>query len=307
MNSRQLEYIVMVSEVMSFSEAAKQLYVSQPSLSQYVKKVEEEIGADIFVRTTPLKLTYEGEIFVRFAKKVLEEERMLQTEMNDIRDNKIGQIQIGAGPLNSTLVLPRIIEKYMESHPNTEIQISESAESDLMELLDSGKVDFLISVIQPAIKDAYIVEEVFREQYVLAVPENLDSFLSKEKQNSITKQKDLPTIHIRACKQLPYILQTSSMPAHAIFEGLCRREGFIPNCKLTCKNINTAIHLAQRGVGACFIPSSVSKEVSNYLNCYRLEGNEENRVINIIYRKSMKLSQIQKDFMEAIRAFYREG
>lgn len=305
MNTRQLEYIVAVSDTLSFSEAAKRLFVSQPSLSQYVKKVEEEIGNEIFIRTTPLKLTYQGEIFVRYAKKVLEEEKHFRAAMKDISDNEAGIITVGAGPLNSALILPDIIKDYSEAFPNIEVNVLEYAESDLINALDLGEVDILLTVMTPQIADNYIIEEVKCEQYILAIPEKLDPNAATYVKSEKTDTESFPVINIKECKNLPYIMQTSMMPAHSIFENLCRREGFSPYSKINCKNINTAIHLAMVGLGACFIPSSVALGISGDLNFYRLEGNEANRIIKIVCRKSFKPSIIQEAFLDSIRDYYR--
>lgn len=303
MNTRQLEYIVAISETLSFSETAKQLYVSQPSLSQYVKKVEAEIGADIFIRTTPLKLTYQGEIFVRYAKKVLEEEKRLKLNLADILDNKEGVITIGTGPLNAALVIPEITDEFLKRYPDIKVNVSESAESDLLDLLDNGTVDILLTVMNPQILDNYVVEEVAREHYVLAVPPKLD----RKADEYVCINDELPIININECRYLSYIMQTNLMPAHIIFENLCRKEGFSPQTKVTCKNINTAIHFAGMGIGACFIPSSVLPSLKDELNCYRLEGDDANRVIKIIYRKSMNLTVIQNEYIKTIRAFYNKN
>lgn len=306
MNTRQLEYIKAVADTMSFSEAAKALYVSQPSLSQYVKKVEDEIGTEIFVRTTPLKLTYQGEIFLRFAKKVLAEEKELNLFMEDISVNKIGSVRVGAGPLNSSVVLPKITCDFLKDYSNVKVNISEAVESELIECLDRGEVDLILTVMTPQIPDNYIMEEVAREQYVLAVPQTLDkrNDLYSYKRDAELGIDGLPLINIKECRDLPYIMQTSQMPAHNIFEALCRSEGFLPSEKITVKNINTAIQMANEGLGACFIPSSVMNALDDRINCYRLEGNSANRVIKIIYRRSMIPSGVQQAFMEAIREYY---
>lgn len=306
MNSRQLEYVVAVSETLNFSEAAKQLYVSQPSLSQYIKKVEAEIGAEIFVRTTPLKLTYEGEIFIRYAKTVLNEERNLALAMSDISENKIGEIKIGAGPLNSAGVLPHILDDFIKKNRDVKISISEAAEADLVDMLDNGEVDIILTVMNPPHSEDRIVEEIAREQYALVIPEEMDprtdSYVISPKRKSV-----LPTIDIQEIKDIPYIMQDQAMPAYIILEELFRRNGIVPKSKINCKNINTAIQLARRGVGACFVPSSIIGEIpQSILHCYSINGNETVRIIKIMYRKSMKLSKIHNDLLHEIRTFYKD-
>ena len=308
MNSRQLEYVLAVSETMSFSKAAKKLYVSQPSLSQYIKKVESEIGADIFVRTTPLKLTYVGEIFVKYANAIMNEEKKLETEMADISNNKLGKIRIGAGPVNSALGLPYVIERFSKEYPDISVVIEESGETELLGLLDSGEVDIVLTVMNPPVSDMRIVEEVEREQYVLVVPSSLDTKNSEYMKEKKENKRDLPLIDINECRHLPYIMQDQAMPAYIIFEELCRKRGFMPKTKVVCKNVNTAIQLAGRGIGACFVPSSITGELpQDKLHSYNVIGSETGRVIKIIYRKSMNLSQIHERFIEAIRMFYKDN
>ncbi len=304
MNTRQLEYVVAVYETRSFSEAAKQLYVSQPSLSQYVKKIEQEIGTEIFVRTTPLKLTYQGEIFVRYAKRVLEEEKQLEAVMNDISANRTGCINLGAGPLNSSTVVPRLTADFIREYPDVEINICEEQEEGLAELLDSGETDFILTVMEPPVDSNYVIEEVAREQYVLAIPAGLDVVNDPRASGKVKKYQEIPSLHIGVCRKIPYIMQADRMPAHVIFENLCREEGFVPKAKVICRNINTAVAFAQTGAGACFVPFGTVKERETGLNCYRVEGDDSDRVIRLIYRKSMALSQLQKAYMEKVRAYF---
>lgn len=305
MNSRQLEYVVVVSETLSFSEAAKQLYISQPSLSQYIKKVEKEIGAEIFTRTTPLRLTYEGEVFVRYAKMVLDEEKHLETIMSDISNNELGALKIGAGPLNSATVLPNVLDKFSVEYPNIEIILSESIETDLIKQLESGEVDILLTVINPKNEEGFIIEEVSREQYILAVPKVID--VNDKEYKKLLKKNDneMPVINILKCRDLPYIMQSQFMPAHILFEDLCRKNGFVPYSRFTCKNINTAIGLAGKGLGACIIPSSIVDEIPAQFNYYKIEENYSKRIINIIYRRGMKLTKIHNAFINEIKKYYK--
>lgn len=74
MNTRQLQYVLTVAEERSFSAAAEKLMISQPSLSQFMQKLEGELGANLFERTVPLSLTQAGELYVQMARKMLVEE-----------------------------------------------------------------------------------------------------------------------------------------------------------------------------------------------------------------------------------------
>jgi len=96
MDFHQLEYVMAIAEEKSFSKAAKKLYISQPSLSQYIMRLEEQIGIKIFDRTTnPLILTFAGEKYLEAAKNILILNNQLKRVLVDIADSKKGRLTIG--------------------------------------------------------------------------------------------------------------------------------------------------------------------------------------------------------------------
>ncbi len=108
MNSRQLQYVTTVAETGSISAAAQKLYISQPSLSQYIQKIEGELGIELFERTSPLRLTTAGKVYVETAKNILLEQSELEKVIGDIKDYKYGSLTIGTTPYWPAWVLHRL-------------------------------------------------------------------------------------------------------------------------------------------------------------------------------------------------------
>ena len=175
MNSRQLQYVITLAETKSFSEAAEKLMVSQPSLSQLISKLEDEIGVQLFERTVPLTITYAGEVYVNTAKKILSEEAEMQDTMAYLRGDNAGKLKIATGYLNAVAVLPELIAGFQRSHPNVQIEIFEDIEPNLKPLVDSGKVDLVLATSQ---FDSAGYEKVLigEEQYLFAIPKSFGTF-----------------------------------------------------------------------------------------------------------------------------------
>ena len=96
MDSKQIQYILKVAECQNITRAAEQLYVSQPALSHFISKAEEELGAKIFNRgTTPLTLTQAGEHYVKTARMMMALEENLRQEIDDLNNSRDGEIRLG--------------------------------------------------------------------------------------------------------------------------------------------------------------------------------------------------------------------
>ena len=123
MDSKQLQYILKVAECQNITRAAEQLYVSQPALSSFISKVEEELGAKIFNRsTTPLTLTQAGECYVKTAKKILALQENLKEEVENINCCREGVIRIGLSDMRATSLLPFVLPEFQRLYPNIRIQ-----------------------------------------------------------------------------------------------------------------------------------------------------------------------------------------
>ena len=106
MTSQQIEYVLAVAEQRSFSKAAQKLYVTQPSLSQYVMNIEKQLGVQLFDRSTsPIRLTQAGEAFVRSAEQIKVIEDNLMNELSDIAEIKSGSLKIGASTFRASCLL----------------------------------------------------------------------------------------------------------------------------------------------------------------------------------------------------------
>ena len=146
MTQRELIYIKTVADEKSISQAAKKLFIAQPSLSQYIKRIEDSLGTPLFNRaSTGLTLTYAGEKYYHMALQILKMYENFELEISDINNMKTGRIHIGITSHLGTVVLPGILPRFMEQYPSIEITVTEETSDRLEALLTAGKVDFIIT------------------------------------------------------------------------------------------------------------------------------------------------------------------
>ena len=167
---KDIEYIYAVYQERSFSKAARRLFISQPSLSAAVKRIENELGLPLFNRSTnPVSLTEAGEYYINFADKIMETEREMQEHFAALAGGAPARLNVGSSMFFCSYVLPEIIEAFRARYANITATLSEGSSVALSERLREGALDFLLEAEQ---LDKNVFESVpwTAERIVLAVP-----------------------------------------------------------------------------------------------------------------------------------------
>ena len=130
------KYVYEVYKERSFTKAAQNLYISQPSLSARIKKIEEIIGEPLFDRsTTPLQLTEVGKVYIEAAEEITQIEQRVENYINDLAGLKTGNLAVGASTLFAAYVVPSLITKFNQKFPDVHIQLIEGNTAELEEML----------------------------------------------------------------------------------------------------------------------------------------------------------------------------
>ncbi len=202
MNSRQLQYAIVLSESLNISNAADKLNITQPALSKQILALEKELGVVLFDRdTTPLKLTPAGELFIREAKELLFREENLKHSMQDFKVGEKGRIIIGISPFRASYFLSDIIKKLQEKFHGLQVVLRETYSTQLQREAIDGQVDFAIInlPVDTALLDIIPLEP---EPLVLVVPKKyLQSLNLKEN----AKNTGLISVSLSECGEVPFI------------------------------------------------------------------------------------------------------
>lgn len=221
-----MEYVYQVYKDKSFSKAAANLFISQPSLSANVKRVEKKVGFPIFDRSTkPLSLTECGKEYIRCVEEILAVEKGFSQFVYDFDNLETGTLTLGGSNLFSSWILPSLISNFAPRYPNIRINLIEENTTQLTELLQKGIVDLILdnTTLDSAVFDSKLYKE---EHLVLAVPHSFSinsELTSFQIPNDLIEQKDfqmdsVPVVPLRLFSDLPFIMlrnenDTEDVPA----------------------------------------------------------------------------------------------
>lgn len=295
MNDRQLECVLILAEEKSFSEAAKRLGISQPSLSQYIQKIEDECGNELFERSLPLKLTYAGKIFVNHAKSVISARKQMENILADVSSEEAGKIVIGAGPFNSFSFLPKVIGRYKSKFPKVEIELLEMPEKELELKAEDGMFDLVIST-QLVNEKKFEYISLMEEEIILAVNKNhpfCKSHGPDENGEYIAKIEDVLTLDL--------IKMDDSFPIQKSMSMQFEKFDIKPNYVITCGSILTAYSLAREGLGAVGLPSgAIAEESYDDMMYYHLFPKPGVRPFGAYYPRGKYISKALQGFIDEL-------
>lgn len=305
MQLRDIQYVITVAHEASFSKAAQALFISQPALSQSIKRLENELNIRLFIReNNSVRLTAAGKIFVADGIEILRMSNALRTKMSDIINLRDCNLKIGISTFYSNCYLPKIIPAFQSQYPSIHLEIIEESSSTLEELASEGKVDFCMI---PAPLDNMQLDSqvVYQEQILLALPAN--HLLNRQITPALSS--GLPFIDLALVRDEPFIFLKKHQKFTRMGMQLCQQAGFIPNIVFETGNWNTIHSLVATGMGVGFIPEILSETAITEKRpvYYRIMADNTTRPYVIAYKKGAILPAAALDFIEVAKKAFSNG
>ena len=286
MNLRDLRYLVALAEHKHFGHAAEASFVSQPTLSTQIKKLEDELEVSL-VERTPRKvlLTEVGKEIAQRARAVLTEVDQIRAIARRTRDPESGTLRLGIFPTLGPYLLPHVIPSIREQFPRLELLLVEEKTEVVLRQLREGRLDAAILAL-PIHDDQLHTEFLFEEQFVLAVPEN----------------------HGLARRTALKLDDLSDESLLLLEEGHCLRDQALDVCHLAGANeksgfratsLETLRQMVAANVGITLLPSlSVQPPIAQSENVHLLafRGEAPSRRIAMIWRKSSAMTPFFNTF-----------
>ena len=143
MNYHELKYILCIAKYQNLTKAAQELYISQPTLTKHLQKLEREMGTKLFSRSgnsyTP---TFAGRKYMEYARKILQIQQDWEKELKDLTENNEGELNIAFPLMRSTCMVPQIMTSFFQKYPKVKVNILEEAYSIQEKLLLNDQLDF---------------------------------------------------------------------------------------------------------------------------------------------------------------------
>lgn len=301
------KYVYEVYKERSFTKAAQNLYISQPSLSARIKKIEEIIGEPLFDRsTTPLQLTEVGKVYIEAAEEITQIEQRVENYINDLAGLKTGNLAVGASTLFAAYVVPSLITQFNQKFPDVHIQLIEGNTAELEEMLGSNALDFVIDNYHYD-SILYNKELYCEENILLAVPKHfavneelgMYQLSYKNIKNKNYLNQKYPEVPLGRFADLPFIMLTQGNDTRTRGDRLCRNVGFKPNIVLEFNQQSTAYMASSTQLGATFISDILVSQLPTFENLvyYKLDGEEAKRKVFFYYKTHKYKTRVMEEFV----------
>ena len=278
-------YVVAKNKHMT--RASEELHISQPAISQSIKKLEDQLGGTLFLRSNKgMELTEEGKMFYEYVKGALELISNAENEFTSFKDLSKGEIKVGCSTTLTKLILMDALESFHKDYPNININIINGLTSNLINDLKLGKLDFVI----------------FNESNIKE--NNLHLEKIKELRQGFVYNSDYFTDNIRTfndLNKLPLILQSKDSNSRKLLDYIALQENveLIPRMEVVSQELIS--EFANIGLGVGFVIIDLANR--NFKNLKELEINKTIPNINVYLamNKSISLTFASKKFIDYLQ------
>lgn len=247
MESRHLRYFIAVAEHLNFSRAAEKLHMSQPPLSQRIRKLEEEIGVRLFDRSRHnVQLTEGGRVLLEWARTIIGDIERAALSTQRAHRGETGRLVIGFMHSAPYDLLPRLLRRFRHRYPEVQLGLREMSKADQLVALQEGRIDIGLSR-PPIIADGLETQTVFREKLVLALPAH----------HSLARHR---TLKLSMLANHPFIGYSREITVlNGVIFHACQMAGFSPQVVQDSAQLHTIVSLVSAGIGVAIVPASAKK------------------------------------------------
>ena len=249
MQLHQLRYFTAVADTRHFTRAAEAVHVAQPSLSQQIRALERELGADLFHRARGhIGLTDAGEALLPLARRILADAETARREVQEVARLRSGRVRLGAPPSLCASLVPDVLRDFHARYPGVELQVHEGGSQDLVRVLADGELDLALVITPlPLQAPALATTELLREELVAVSAPDGPAPAGRRRTLRVTDLRDRPLAMFRR----GYDLREFTIAA-------CRAEGFEPVFTVEGGEMDAVLGFVRAGLGIAVVPRMVA-------------------------------------------------
>lgn len=304
--NRNPEYFLTVAQEQNISRAAEKLFISQPSLSQHIAKLEALLGAKLFDRSqNPLALTQSGQIYRSYLENSSHLYQKFQSELGSLNASKNQTVSLGLGNWRGSILLPQILPGFLQAHPNARVNLHEYPISALYALLQEGKIDFAVMNTSVAgAPDAFVTETISYERILLGMHRDNPVARALISLRAAGLPPDLKLLETQR-----FISLNQSLTVGRHVSNFLEKNLLVFPDRLSTTNNHTALQLAAANVGFCFVVESGLKEAARYpeLIFFDTRSADLSIPLSFCYKINSYPAPLAQALMDMIRHYYRNS
>ncbi|MFG2602702.1 LysR family transcriptional regulator [Streptomyces sp. NPDC048514] len=281
MQFQQLQYFVAVAETRHFTRAAELVHVAQPSLSQQIKTLERELGADLFLRARGnITLTDAGEALLPLARRILADADTARHEVQELVQLRRGRVRLGATPSLCTGLLPDVLRAFHDRYPGIRLLIEEGGSHDLVRELARGALDLALVVLPlPTPAPALSTVELLREDLVVVS--------SPEAPAPGTSGAGRRVVRIGDLEGERLVMFRHGYDLRELTVAACRSAGFEPDFAVEGGEMDAVLGFVRAGLGVAVVPRMVATRAGRGLRVTPLARPGLHRTIALAHRSDV--------------------
>ena len=278
-----------VANTLSFSEASKQLFISQSAVSQSIKVLEKKLNQPLFIRSTKrVQLTPEGEILLKHIEPAMNLIRQGENQLLETNTLNGGQLRIGASDTICRYYLLHYLKEFHRLYPGVHIKVTNQTSIACAKLLESGQVDFAIT--------NYPNSGLSSSHHVQVIREFHDVFVANEEYSDLRGK----SVSLKELQTYPILMldrkSTTSEFLHSMFQR--HQLDLVPEIEISSNDL--LIDLARIGLGIAFVPDYCIPEEEKNLFIVNLEEELPTRQMVVAHNENVPISQAARQFMEML-------
>ena len=276
-----------VAATLSFSEASKQLFISQSAVSQSIKVLEKKLNQTLFIRSTKkVQLTPEGEILLKHVEPAINLIQKGENQLLEANTLNGGQLRIGASDTICRYYLIPYLNRFHKAYPNVHITVTNQTSIECAHLLENGQVDFIIT--------NYPNSGLSNSQNVRVINEFHDVFVANQEYFPLKGE----TVSLQKLQTYPILMLDRKSTTSEFLHHMFQREqlDLVPEIELSSNDL--LIDLARIGLGIAFVPDFCIPENDKDLFIVKLTEKMPARQMIVAYNESLPVSQASKQFMD---------
>lgn len=298
----------------SISKAAQRLFISQPSLSVMIQKIEEDVGVPLFDRTCkPIRLTEAGHEYIKATEEILHIEKAFENYLQACQTLQTGTLTIGSNQLLSSLVLPQYIGRFLAQFPGIQLNLVDDNSVVLENMAISGQLDLVLDnhLLDRAVFEQHILR---KERLLLAVPKSFSCNQGLESYQ-LSHEDILAGMHLQdgegyapltAFKEIPFVTMTKQNDTRHRSDEILREAGIKPHNLLEIDRLVTLYSFVEQGSAASIVSDTLVQYLQSHSDkiCYyRLRSLHASRELYISYKRNRYYSKAMQAFFDLIKDF----
>ena len=303
MDIRDIQCVLAIAEHGHITDAAHSLYMTQPALSLFLKKLEQRLGIQLFNRVGKrFALTFAGARFVEEGRRIVQMRDSLKSELEEIVNKDCGELRLGLPLLRGITLLPHTLPVFKEIFPNVRVVVREEDASMLEKLVLNGDIDF--AMFNSPIDNINLHSELISsEEIVLCAAK--DHFLA----GYAAERKGCrhPWVDVKLCASEPFLLNYPSQRTYQIAQQIFHDAGFKPDVALQIKSLITTVALCAMGYGLCFASERYVNYTQPGFRAAAYSIGEPCVTMDLVasYRIDARLGKYAKTFIDLCKQAYQ--